>query len=194
MNDGPRSDRAVLDNSLQRLETLIAALDDVADRKARESARAMLKLLLDLHGLAFARMNAIIAAAENGAALTGQLGADPHVGAILMLHGLHPQDPGQRVDAMISRMQAQWQSRGLRVDLVGVGTSSARVRVRRNANSEEPQQLRREVEGILVDAAPDLDKIIVEIEEVTVEADGTDGAAGVAATATAPAPAEMALS
>jgi hypothetical protein len=50
------SDRSDLGASLRRVEALIAALDRIADPAAREPARELLELVLELHTLGLARI------------------------------------------------------------------------------------------------------------------------------------------
>ncbi len=158
------TDTATLEKALHRLETLTATLDHVADPNVREAARELLELVLDLHGLALARITSVTAGAENGPALTEALIADAHVRAILLLHGLHPHDATTRLRQAIERMTSQWDERAFRVDLLSVGAASARVRLYKNGSSEPTDDLRQEVERVLADAAPDLDDIFVELE------------------------------
>lgn len=165
MNHGAPADRTLLDRSLQQLGSLIGELERIAEPRARQSAQQAIELLLDLHGLALARLTSIIAAANGEPTLGKLLAADPHVCAILLLHGLHPQDAGERIRETLSRLQAQWQVRGFRVDFVSLAPASARVRVHRFDTSENPQVLLHEVEAALIDAAPDLDDIVVEFEQ-----------------------------
>jgi hypothetical protein len=155
---------AALEKVLARLHELTVALDGISDIGAREAARELMGLLLDLHGLGLARMTAIVAA---DSALTAQLAKDPSVRALLLLHGLHPQDPRERLGEAIARMQPQWRAHGFHVDLVSAGPSSARVRLHNNGSTEPADQIRQEVEAVLVDAAPDLDDIAIELDAPT---------------------------
>ena len=164
MTTGPRTQTATLEKALHRLETLTATLDNVADPNVREAARELVEQLLDLHGLALARITSAIAGAENGSALIEILISDPHISAILLLHGLHPHDAKARLRQAIDRMHPKWAERGFQVDLLSVGSASARIRVYKNGSSEAVDELRQEVEEILTEAAPDLDDILVEIE------------------------------
>jgi hypothetical protein len=164
MTGQPAKDAATLEKALRRLEALTATLDTGADPHARDAARELLELVLDLHGLALARMTAVVAGAENGSALIEALIAEPHICAILLLHGLHPHDAGTRLNRAIERMHPQWAERGFAVHLTSVGTASARIRLYKNGSSESADEFRREVEDVLAEAAPDLDDISVEIE------------------------------
>ena len=54
MTTGPGADTATLEKALHWLEALTATLNNVSDPNAREAARELLELILDLHGLALA--------------------------------------------------------------------------------------------------------------------------------------------
>ncbi|MEF3366653.1 nitrogen fixation protein NifU [Methylocystis sp. 9N] len=168
---GDLHDDAALEQSLIRLEALTADLNDIADSKGREAARALLEVVLDVHRLSLERLNAIIAARAEGPTLIEQLAKDPHVRAIWLLHGLHPRSAGERLCEAIARMQPQWSASGLRVDLVSAGPTSAIVQLQRNGRAEPPDQLRLEIENILVDAAPDLDDILIELDMTAIYAE-----------------------
>lgn len=158
------SDTATLGESLRRLGELTAALDGVGNEAAREAGSELLRLVLDLHGLALARITAIIAGAENGRVLTEMLTADPYARAALLLHGLHPQEPERRLRDAIGRMNALWRERGFHVGLVGVGGGVARIRIYNQGGGEPAYVLREEIEDALVEAAPDLDDFVFEID------------------------------
>lgn len=153
-----------LDASLRRIEALIAALDDLPDPDAREPARELLEQVLDLHALALARMAATIAAAEGGPALLARLAGDDQVRAVLLLHGLHPETVEARVRGAVERLRPDLGARGIRVDLVKVGSAAARLRLhvdgRTGALSAEA--LRQEIEDAVVGAAPELEEIVIE--------------------------------
>ena len=152
-----------LDKALRRIEELTSVLYQVAEGGGREAARELLEVVLDLHGLGLARIAAIVAAAENGSELTRRVVADPYARAVLLLHGLHPLNAEERLREAIAYMEPQWRERGFMVDLVSAGAVAAHVRIHKNGSGEPAEQLEREVESILVDAAPDLDDIVIEI-------------------------------
>jgi hypothetical protein len=158
----PKKDSTTLHNTLRRIEALTEVLDRGVDPQTREAAHEFLGLMLDLHGLALARLMSVVAAGANSAALDALIG-DPYVCAILLLHGLHPRDARTRLDQAIADMQPQWQERGFHVDLLGISAGTARVRLYKNGSAEPVDELGREVEALLSEAAPDLDDILVEI-------------------------------
>lgn len=161
---GTQSDSRAAETALRRLEELVVAVDRIADPSARECARELLELTLDLHGLALARVVALAMNSKDAAALTEGLIADVNIRAVLLLHGLHPEDAETRLRKTIAAMRPHWGVRGIRVDLVHFEPGLARVRAQRSAGVDgvSDAELRREVEEILIEAAPDLDDIIVE--------------------------------
>lgn len=149
------------DESLRRIESLIAALDSAGDAPARQLARNLLQVVLDLHGLALARVAAITATLPDGAALLARLADDPHVGAVLLLHGLHPQDPAERVQHAVAKLNQQIADAGARVIVLAVDGTSARLLVQRRSPAD-PVWLRQQVEAAVVDAAPELEELVIE--------------------------------
>jgi hypothetical protein len=157
-------DAAYLTDALQRLGELTAALDRVGNETARDAASELLRLVLDLHGLALARAMAIVAATENGQALTETLIADPYARAALLLHGLHPQGPEERLRAAIAHAAPNWLERGFRVDVLGVKGGIGRIRIFNGGGGEPAYLLQQEIEETLVEAVPDLDDLVFEID------------------------------
>jgi hypothetical protein len=151
-----------LGEALRRIETLIAALGELPDPAAREPARELLETVLDLHGLALARMMALAAAAEGGTALVERLVADDQVRAVLLLHGLHPQAAEERVRRAVDRLQADFGHRGVRLALVRAGPDGVRLRVERGGHASGDEAIRREIEDAIVEAAPDIADLVIE--------------------------------
>ncbi len=149
------------DESLRRIEALIAALDSGGDPEARELARCLLQVVLDLHGLALARVAAIVAAMPDGTALLARLADDPHVRAVLLLHGLHPEEPAERVARAVARLNQEFADTGTRVTVLGVDGTSARLVVQRRGPGD-PSSLRQQVEAAVIEAAPELEELVIE--------------------------------
>lgn len=155
---------AGLGPALRRIETLVAALDELRDPAAREPARELLERVLDLHGLALARVLAIVAAA-GGRRLLDEFVEDDQVRAVLLLHGLHPHTAEERVRRAVEGLRPRLGAASVRLAIVEAGAASVRLRVeRRGGNGSTPadRELRREIEETIVEAAPDLDEIMIE--------------------------------
>ena len=156
-------DSSELEASLRRVETLIAGLDRIAEPAAREPARELLELVLELHTLGLARIIAIVAGAPAGAALLDRLAEDPQARAILLLHGLHPQEAEARIRAALDRLRPDWALRGIGVRVREVKGGTARLSATAGGNRPvDATALRMEIEAAIVEAAPDLDDILIE--------------------------------
>lgn len=164
MSDSGEQTPLALDRTLGRIEELTSALYHGPETAGREAARELLEVVLDLHGLALARVCATVAAIENGAELTRLIVGDPYARAVMLLHGLHPLSVEERLREAITRMETHWGHRGVEVRLLRVADGTARVRVYKNDNGEPDELLTREVEGVLANAAPDLDGIAIEFD------------------------------
>ncbi len=178
MNDASQQTVAILEKALARLEAIVGALEKVPDGDARNMARELLELTLDLHGLALAQIASAVVTFEGGERLMQKLLGTPHVRAILLLHGLHPEDPEQRLRQAIELIRPQLAERGADIELASASSASARIRLRLDDYRGSVEDIRREVEAVLVDAAPDLDEIIVEVFDA---APASDAAAAHAA-------------
>ena len=155
-------ERSRIEDSLRHIDDLVAGLSNLPDPAGRDTARALLEAVLDLHGLALARIMAIVAEAGEGGALLDRLGADEQVRAVLLLYGLHPEDSAARIRRALERLRPRLAAAGATAELARVSARAAIVRLVGGAVAAE---LRQEVEEAMVDAAPDLDEIAVETME-----------------------------
>jgi hypothetical protein len=151
--------------AVNRIEELIRGLDTHPDPSARETARELLALVLDLHGIGLAKLMGIVATAEGGAILA-RLVDDKQVRAMLLLHGLHPDDFETRVREAVDRLRPHLGVYGLRLDVVEIARSTVRLRVHRSgtATIKAPLMwtLPGEIEDAVVEAAPDVDRILID--------------------------------
>ena len=113
--------------------------------------------------MGLARIIAIVAGAPGGAALLDRLAEDPQARAILLLHGLHPQEAEARVRAALDRLRPDWALRGIGVLLREVKGGAARLSATAGGSGRvDAAALRAEIEAVIVEAAPDLDDILIE--------------------------------
>lgn len=154
-----------------RMETSIEALESIADPNARGLARDLLESALDLHAIALAKVLTICQETENGELLIRNLLADAYVGAVVLLHGLHPQDAEARLRSKLAEMRPHWGVRGFRVELTHVDRTAARVQVAVSDDADRGinKALALEIEQVLTESAPDLDRIVVEVSDKSVE-------------------------
>ncbi len=149
--------------ALRRVEALITALERIADPAAREPARELLELVLELHTMGLARIIAIVADAPGGGSLLDRLAEDPQARAILLLHGLHPQEAEARIRAALDRLRPDWALRGIGVRLREVAGGIARLSASAGGTGPvDAASLRAEIEAAIVEAAPDVDAVVIE--------------------------------
>ena len=157
--------RARAEEALRRIEERIGALDALPESRGRDAARELLEAVLDLHGLALARILGIAATSGHGEALFDAMGSDEQVAAVLLLHGLHPKMPEARVREALKALAPGLRAEGAEVSLLEIRDGVARLRlVAPGAAREAVAMLRREIEEAIVEAAPDLDEIAIRIE------------------------------
>jgi len=154
-----------LDQALIRVEELIGTLNALPD-SAREMARELLSLVLDLHGIGLARLMAIVSNTEGGAAIVARLGENEQVRAILLLHGLHPDDLETRVRRAVDRLRPHLGVRGLRLSVVEIARGTVRLRIDRSAGGSIQAStlltLPAEIENAVIEAAPDAEAIRID--------------------------------
>jgi len=139
-----------------RIESLLGALEAVGD-PARSVAIDALKAVMDLYGEALARLAAHVAPET--------LAADEVVAHVLLLHGLHPVDVDARVANALAALRGSLGAQGAAVDLAEIAGGVARVRIRGGGRGCSAMTARREVEDAIRRAAPDLERLEVELEE-----------------------------
>src|ERR1700738_817466 len=152
--------------SLRRIEQLISALDEHPDLAARNSARELVELVLDLHGVGLAKLLAIVAAAEGGTTILARLAEDDQVKSLLLLHGLHPDDLETRIRKAVDRLGPHLGVHGLRLEVVEIAQGIARLRVYQSGsvavNAPLLWSLPSEIEDAIIEAAPDIENVVIE--------------------------------
>jgi hypothetical protein len=145
---------------MRRIDDLIAALSHVTDPGARDAAQQLAEAVLDIHGLALARLMALLAEHDDTRQLLHRLAEDEQIRTVLLLHGLHPDDPATRVGKALQRLGARLAAAGLEARLTYAAAGTASIHIL--GGSSAPEALRREVEEVIVNAAPDLDEVAIE--------------------------------
>ena len=161
----PAGDGEDVRKAARRLGELIEALDKHPDPAASGPARELVALVLDLHALGLARLMAVLGRADGREAIIARLLEDEHVRALLLLHGLHPEDMETRVRRCAERLRPHLGVHGLRLEVIDVAGGTVRVRVHgADAGIRAPLlwTLPGEIEDAIVEAAPDAERIVVE--------------------------------
>lgn len=155
-----------IDQSVRRLEALIRALDTHPDPAAAEPARELVALVLDLHGIGLAKLMAIVARAPGSASILAGVVDDEQVSAMLLLHGLHPEDMEHRVRKAVERLKPHLGVHGLRLNVVAIERGNVRLRVSAVDGAAPKASLLMtlpvEIENAIMEAAPDAEEVSIE--------------------------------
>lgn len=149
--------RAFVEDSLRQIEDRVAGLEKIKDPAARLAARQLFQAILDLHGLALAKITTHLVMSETGRETYAAMGADEQVKAVLLLHGLHPDSAEQRIRAVIEPLETR-----LGVSLRVTSVSDGIARVTLDPGVGDFDALCHEVGRAMIDAAPDLDDIAID--------------------------------
>jgi Fe-S cluster biogenesis protein NfuA len=150
---------------VQRIGELVGELENIADPEARASTKALMQLLLDLHGAGLERVMEIVAKNdESGQRTIDDLGRDPLVSSLLVLYGLHPLDVESRVAQAVERVRPQVRKGGGELDLLGIeaGVVRLQLQVTGHGCGSTGKTLKKLVEDALYEAAPDMNRLIIE--------------------------------
>jgi Fe-S cluster biogenesis protein NfuA len=150
---------------VQRIGELVGELENIADPEARASTKALVQLLLDLHGAGLERVMEIVAKNdESGQRTIDDLGRDPLVSSLLVLYGLHPLDVESRVAQAVERVRPQVRKGGGELDLLGIeaGVVRLQLQVTGHGCGSTGKTLKKLVEDALYEAAPDMNRLIIE--------------------------------
>ena len=166
------TDAGVVAAQQRRIDELIAALEALDDPRAREPAKELLQVVLDLHTNGLARLMELIAdAGAMDDAMTEALARDPQVAALLLLHGLHPQDLPTRVARAVDKMRTLLGAQGIRIELLDAAEEAVRVQVsgRLQGKHNSVGELQQEIEHAIFEAAPEAMRVdIAGLPEVNV--------------------------
>lgn len=148
------------ENRLGQIEELVQAIETMPGENDRRQARELVQTLLELHGAGLNRMLEIVhESGPEGQALINQLGDEPLVSNLLLLHGLHPLDLETRVRHALEEVKPRLGLHGGSVDLVEV-TPEGIVRLQLEGNCEgcpsSRVTLKYSIEEALYAAAPDI--------------------------------------
>lgn len=170
-------DKRDVDAALRHMEDLIEKLDQLGDPAGRGPARELVEVILDLHGVALARLLSVVASADGGSTILARLAEDDRVQPLLLLHGLHPDDMETRVRRAAERLTPHLGVHGLRLEVEQIANGTARLRMLpSNGATVKPSllwTLPMEIERAIIEAAPELDEVVIDDRAVLGSVVGT---------------------
>ncbi|HEX4024151.1 MAG TPA: hypothetical protein VHX52_05530 [Steroidobacteraceae bacterium] len=134
--------------SAERIPELLDSLEG----EDHPAARELVRTVLELHGEALAALMQIAAADPD---LTARIAADERVRGILLLHGLHPQAPEQRVRSALRAIPE--------VSIQALAVNAGELQLHIECVRAPPgARLRERIEQAVQEAVPDLDRVTIE--------------------------------
>jgi hypothetical protein len=148
----------------ERIEQLLDQLASLPDRRAREWAEELLRLVTDLYGAGLARVVALGCrpGAPSGAELFDAMAGDELLSSLLVLHDLHPLGASERLERALGALQGSIGSADVRLLGVDERARTARVRLLADGWVGSPEALERLVRAKLLEAAPEIDEIEID--------------------------------
>jgi hypothetical protein len=148
-------DAAQFQDRVQRIEELIAAIQEHANPVVRGSAVELVRALLDVHraGLELI-LEQVTRQGEPGQAILNELLQNDLVSRLLLLHGLHPVDLQTRLQRALDPLRARLRTLGADVELISATHEAVELRVRSGSHD-----VHRLLEDAILAVAPDVLRI-----------------------------------
>ena len=146
-----------------RIEQLLDGLQATGDRRARERAEELLRLVTELYGAGLARIMELVDADPE---LARRLAADDLVGSLLLVHDLHPDALVVRVEGALESVRPFLAAHGGDVELLAIDDHAGAVQLRLLGSCDgcpsSAVTLQQAVQRAIVEAAPEIVRIDVD--------------------------------
>ena len=154
-----------IQNQMQRVEELVAAIETWADPNLRAKAVELVQALMDFHGAGIDRMMELTA--EKGAVgyeIFDDFARDDLVGNMLLLYGLHPLDLETRVIQALDKVRPSLNLHEGGVELISINDGVVHLSLQGNCDgcASSAATLKLTIEEAIYSAAPDAAGIQVE--------------------------------
>jgi Fe-S cluster biogenesis protein NfuA len=147
-----------------RIEQALGELEARADPRTLGLAEELLRLVSELYGAGFAR--AVELVEEHDPGLIDVLAADELVSSLLLVQGLHPESLDVRVEQALESVRPFLAQHGGDVELLGIDDELGAVKLRLLGSCDgcpsSASTLQGAVETAIIDAAPEITRIVVE--------------------------------
>ena len=167
----PRNLRA----SGERIEQALTELQASADEHSLDLAEELLRLVSELYGAGLARMLEIVAARAPG--IVTYLTDDELVASLLLVQGLHPDSLDARVEGALASVRPFLAKHGGDVELLAIDDERGAVKLQLLGNCDgcpsSAATLQGAVEVAILEAAPEVTRIVLEEPEKPAAAPGS---------------------
>src|SRR5579871_2599840 len=110
-----------------RIEQLLDDIHAAVGTRAWANVEELVRALTELYGAGLARTIELLAGGDRAA--LERLAADDLVGSLLLLHSLHPDSLGARVERAVANLAPAVRSRGGEIELVGIDEEGGTARL-----------------------------------------------------------------
>jgi len=138
-----------------RIEELVTRVGEMRDPEARDLTIELLRAVMEFHAAGIGRMLELAAASRSAIA------EDDLCSALLLLHGLHPDDMETRVRRALARIELRLGSRGVTLVLLRIEDGAVHLRYQ-GTSARSAAGVRETVEQHLYSAAPEIEGIFIE--------------------------------
>ncbi len=152
---------------IQKIEGLIAKLDESGDPNLQACAKDLVRLIMDLHGAGLEAMMQIVSqAGDAGHRMVERFDRDDLIRSLLLLYGLHPLDFETRVRRAIEKAGPSLDAHGTRVEVLGLADGMIRLRLFGSGlKGCGASGVKSAIEEAIYEAAPDLTGLEIEVVE-----------------------------
>jgi hypothetical protein len=144
---------------VRKLGQLITQFDQMPDGPQKTACKALVQLLMDVHGAGLERMLEIVFEGEgSGPALIDKLGHDTITSSLLLLYSLHPDDLETRVHKAMERIGPRLRKLSCGAELVRIEEGAVQVLISTSGHScgSSAKDIQSIVEDGVYELAPDV--------------------------------------
>ncbi|MDP9117570.1 MAG: NifU family protein [Actinomycetota bacterium] len=159
-----------------RIETLLDELESLGDPFVSGRAQDLVAAVVGLYGAGLTRIVELLGASRGGEDLVRLLVDDELVANLLMLHDLHPDDVGVRVQAALDRVRPYLGAHAGGIEFLGVdenGIAQLKLEGSCDGCAGSAATVRNAVERAVLEAVPEV--VGVEVEGMVEEKPATPG-------------------
>jgi hypothetical protein len=148
---------------MQHVERLTQQLERCGDPATRSASQELVAVLLQMHGLALAKMLALLGkAGDSGRSLVESFARDRLIASVLLLHNLHPEELTTRVRHALDSLRPQLHAHHRDVELLSAEGGIVRLRLRGSGSIPLLEKALREA---IDEAAPDREGLEIEVAD-----------------------------
>jgi len=160
-----RGSQKELGLKMERVESLVSALESCPDPSVRDAARELVCTLMEFHSNALQRiLEQIQQSTSTEPQFVETMARDPLIQGLLLLHGLHPLDVESRVQQALEKVRPSLREHRGDVELISLDESGVKLKLVGTCNGcpSSATTFRNLLESAIHDLAPEVENIVVD--------------------------------